>query len=94
MGYLTKVEAKVLTLIGRTIWAEGILLDESWAVTVPAIRREFHTHFLSSLKLALLDVIDQSRYVLRFVELQQDLLRRTGHRAYPARGAPTRGAIE
>jgi hypothetical protein len=94
MSYLTKVEAQVLTLMGRTIWAEGVLLDESWAVTFPAIRREFHAHFLSSLKLPLLDVIDQSRNVLRFVELQEDLLRRTELRAHPSCGAPARSAIE
>jgi hypothetical protein len=94
LSYLTKVEAQVLTLIRRAIWAEGVLLDESCAVTFPAIRREFHAHFLSSLKLPLLDVSDQSRYVLRFVELQEDLLRRTELRAHPSRSAPARGAIE
>src|SRR6185437_15990757 len=94
MGDLTKVNAEVLTLVRRAVWAERVLLHEDLAICLPTIRREFHDDLLSPLHEQFLCIENHAPDPLRSIELQDDLLGCILPAAQPPSGTPTRSAIQ
>src|SRR5229473_1498573 len=94
MSDLEEIEALFFVLVGGSLGAEVVFLNQNLAVRSAAILRVFHAYFLGTLPRRLLDLIYEARDRLRPVKFHDDVLDGVGARADPARGCGAAASIQ
>ena len=74
MGDLVEIEALFFALVGGSLGAEVVFLNQNLAVRLAAVLRDFHAYFLGTLPHRFLDFIEDARDRLRSVKLNNDVL--------------------
>ena len=94
MANLGEVEPLFFALVGGSLGAEGVFLNQDLAVRSASILGDFHAHLLGALAHCFFDLVHEPRDRLGVIKLHHDLFDHVGARTDPTRGSGARASVQ